>query len=212
MSEQETSKGKTSVKKHISIKKRKVTLSVSIAFVVLLLVFGTFIILEARNSKQPEPDYIPLANDDSMSYEFNLTASGKHTVKVSAGDSFTVSYKIYRTDADTDFNIYAVQNEIEYDPSVFELVEDSITCKYTVSLHSYDDGRCRVFMNAFSSSLSGFEYKQGAEFGSFTLKVKDDAEPGSYTITSNNCGMAVPGGGALYSHTVNDLTVEIESN
>ena len=108
-----------------------------------------------------------------------------------------------------DFVIYAVQNEIEYDSSVFELIEDSISCGYTYSIHDYDGGVSRIFMNAYAVTPAGFDYKQGAEFGSFTLRVKEDAPAGKYDITSNEYGMAAQGGYSLYSSTVRDLTVEI---
>lgn len=191
--------------------KQRATIMVLIGLIVILLLF----IIIPKNDRETEilpTGTVPLSEDDSMSFEFNLTSSGKHSVSLSPGERFTVSYRIYRTDNDEDFPVIAVQNEIEFDPGIFELVEDSISCGYTTSIHTYEDGRCRVFMNAYSVSPQGFEYKQGAEFGSFDLKVRDDASPGSYQITSNRCEMVSPGGEALYSFTVKDLTVKIIDN
>ena len=198
---------RTNVKK--GKKKRDTVVMVSIVFLVLLVVFGVYSILNINVHPSSEPS--PLKEDESMRFEFNLTSDNKHTISVSPGESFTVTYKIYRTDADSDFVIHAVQDEIEYDSSVFELIEDSISCGYTVSIHDYDDDKCRIFMNTFAVTPEGFEYKQGAVFGSFTLKVKSDAASGSYDITNNNCEMSASKGYALYAFTVKDLTVTIVS-
>lgn len=185
---------------------------VLLGIVAILIVFGLLKSLDASREEENVSDGpVILPVDDSMTFEFSLTSSGKHAVALTPGDVFTVSYKIYRTDKDADFQIYAVQNEIEFDPEIFELIEDSISCGYTTSIHSYDNGRCRIYMNAFSPSPSGFKYIQGAEFGSFSLKISDNATPGSYEITSNNCKITDQGGQSLYKSTVKNVTVEINN-
>ncbi|MBR2780437.1 MAG: hypothetical protein IKD81_03375 [Eubacteriaceae bacterium] len=198
-------------KKKIGIKKKSVFLAVAvgiIVFVAALLAAGSL----GGRGDDPDPGVpVLLPEDDSMSFEFNLTASGKHSVTVAPGDTVTVLFRLYRTDTDADFSVYAVQNEIEFDTGVFELVEDSISCRYTVSVHSYEDGRCRIYMNTFSTSPSGFVYTQGAEFGSFTLRVKDDVPPGTYQIASMNYKMSASGGRALYASTSKDVEVEVKS-
>ena len=200
-----TTRKKTAGRKR---KKRDSIIMVSLILFVLLVVFGVYSLQNRNNGPEPTGP-VPLEEDDSMKVEFNLTAGGKHTVSISPGESFTVTYRIYRIDKDSDFIIHSVQDEIEFNTDVFELIQDSISCGYTVSIHDYDGARCRVFMNTYAITPEGFEYKQGAEFGSFTLKVKDNAPFGSYEITNNSCEMAAPGGFSTYAYTVRDLTVNI---
>lgn len=59
---------------------------------------------------------IPIsAEDDSMSFLFSLTANGKDTVEVETGDIITVVFQLDRTDANEQYMMYAMQNEIRYD-------------------------------------------------------------------------------------------------
>ena len=189
-------------------RKKDIAVTALIIIGVLLFIIGSYAISEqSKGEEQAGP--VPLSEDASMRFEFNLASSGKHSIDVGPGEAFTVSYRIYRTDSDSDFIIHSVQDEIEFDTDIFELIEESISCGYTVSIHQYDGARCRVFMNTYAATPAGFEYKQGEEFGSFTLKVRDSAPAGSYDITNNNCEMSASGGYSLYSHTVKDLTVNI---
>ena len=189
-------------------RKKDIVATALIIICVFLYILGAYVI-SGRSEKQNQSGTVPLSEDASMRFEFNLASSGRHSIDVMPGDTFTVSYRIYRTDSDSDFVIHSVQDEIEFDTDVFELIEDSISCGYTVSIHQYDGARCRIFMNTYAVTPEGFEYKQGAEFGAFTLKVKDSALAGSYDITNNNCEMSASGGYSLYAHTVKDLTVKI---
>lgn len=191
-------------------RKQDTIIMLLLVMVVLLMTFCVYVMIDKyKSNEQPEIDPKPLSENDAMTFEFNLTSSGRHAIELSPGDTFTVVYRLYRNDEDSDFVIYAVQNEIEYDSSVFELIEDTLSSSYNVSVHDFGNNKYRVFMNAFSTVSTGFEYKQGSEFGSFTLRVRDDAPSGSYDITSNDCGMSAPGGYAVYSYSVKDLTVTI---
>lgn len=151
---------------------------------------------------------IALPVDSSMRFEFNVAGNGMHQLEVSRGDIITVEYKLYRLDANEDFPVYAVQNEIEFDTAAFRLIEDSIQSAYTTSVHQLDGGGCRVFMNTFSSGPDGFTYGQGAVFGSFQLEVL--ANEGTYEVTSNDYEMSCKGGESLYEAVSNDLSVTVK--
>ena len=166
----------------------------------------------SESSGEPEPSGgNKLPEDDSMSFVFDLSSGGEHEVTASAGDTVTVEYRLFRTDADSSFMIHAVQNEIEFDSDVFELAEDGISCSYTVSIHDYGNGKTRVYMNTFSAVPDGFEYEQGGIFGTIVLKVRENAPAGAYIISSENYKMSTSTGMAFYSSSSEDLKVEIIS-
>ncbi len=152
-----------------------------------------------------------LPEDDSLSFVFDLSSGGEHNMTASGGDTVTVEYRLFRADEDSSFMIHAVQNEIEFDTDVFELVEDGISCSYTVSTHDYGNGKTRIYMNTFSAVPDGFEYEQGGLFGAIVLKVKEDAPAGTYIISSENYKMSTSTGMAFYSSSSEDLNVEIIS-
>ncbi len=198
-------------------KTRKSVSSTRVRLLMVLAMFGLIFLIAVfyyLSGGEVAPDegidtIQPIPEDESMSFEFNLTSDSKHIVTLKPGDTFKVVYRLYRTDKDEDFNLYAVQNEIEYDPSVFVLDTETISSRFKTSIHSVSDNANRIFMNMFSAVDAGFDYKQGDVFGSFVLKVREDALPGSYDITSNNCRMSNYDGTASYKCTVNDLTIEI---
>lgn len=205
-------KKRNTAKKRVSREKRKRDI-VSMVSIILLSMFAMFamysLLDKGDNSETSGP--APMAEDDSMMFEFDITSSEKYTIDVLPGEVFTVTFRIYRMDADSDFIIHSVQNEIEFDSSVFELNEESISCDYRVSVHEFARGKTRLFMNAYAVTAEGFEYIQGETFCSFTLTVKDNAPAGSYYITNNEYEMSDSEGHAKYAIAVKDLTVNIVS-
>ena len=65
------------------------------------------------------------AVDESRKFEFSLSVDGKTEKYVSTGDVISVTFTLKRTDADEEYAMYAMQNEILYDSTFFELVEGS---------------------------------------------------------------------------------------
>ena len=65
------------------------------------------------------------AVDSSKSYLFELSIDGSDTKHAAAGDIVTVLLTLKRTDKDEGYTMYAMQDEICYDPAFFELVQGS---------------------------------------------------------------------------------------
>lgn len=66
-----------------------------------------------------------MAVDESQSYLFELSIDGSGTKQAAPGDIVTVALALKRTDADEGYTMYAMQDELCYDPEFFELVENS---------------------------------------------------------------------------------------
>ena len=94
-------------------------------------------------------------------FTFDLTVDGEHTKTVAPGDIVTVLLTLQRTDADAGYTMYAMQDEILYDPDFFELVEGGALL--TSGVQSTDitlrDGMREFYMNYLS--LSGGIGKPG---------------------------------------------------
>lgn len=65
------------------------------------------------------------AVDESKSFDFVLSVDGKAERQAVTGDVITVTFTLRRTDADEPYPLYAMQNEILYDGTFFELVPGS---------------------------------------------------------------------------------------
>ena len=87
-------------------------------------------------------------------FAFDLTVDGEHTKTVAPGDIVTVLLTLQRTDADAGYTMYAMQDEILYDPDFFELVEGGALL--TSGVQSTDitlrDGMREFYMNYLSLS------------------------------------------------------------
>ena len=64
------------------------------------------------------------AAEDDMTFSFEMTVDGKDTKEVQTGDIITVVLKLKRTDAEEAYTMHAMQDELRYDSTFLELVED----------------------------------------------------------------------------------------
>lgn len=183
-------------------------------FLVLLLVIFVLLLIvvwqscRKDESQQADRDTTELPVSDEMVFEFQLSSEDRHELEVTEGDIITVVFRLYRTDQDADFKMYALQNEIQFDGSVFELVEGSIDSAYTTSFHEMEDGFCRLFINTFSPTPEGTDFAQGAVLGTFQLKVLSGA--GEHEVSSENYEMSMKNGEELYEATANNLKITIK--
>lgn len=195
--------------KKVSVKKRIIYI-----LIFMIVAVGSFTLMYLQGEKpkrtgEDDGSVKSLPIDDSMSFDFALISDNSHSITVKPGDEFTVRYIIKRVDEDSDFRMYAVQNEIQFDGKAFELVNGSLRSSYTFSVHELGDGVCSIFMNGYSPDPEGVLLSRNYEFGSFVLKARN-AE-GEYKISSNNCEMSTKGGTKLYMHSVTDLDIKIEN-
>ena len=146
--------------------------------------------------------------DDSRKYEFDLNSNGENEIEAQKGDIITVALYLNRTDSSSDADIYAMQDEIEYDPEFFEIQEDSISL--TNGIKSTDIelvDKTHVFYLNFVSMSGGDSWESNYLLGSFQVKVIGDS--GAAYLKNSNCSVSVEDGTTGYSYETKDLKVTV---
>lgn len=144
-------------------------------------------------------------------FTFDLTVDGEHTRTVNPGDIITVLLTLRRTDADTGYNMYAMQDELLYDPDFFELVEDGALL--TSGVQSTDitlrDGMREFYMNYLSLS-GGAAWNARTVVG--TVQFRVIAESGTSKIMSRNYLVSREDGSESYVCTAEDVTIVVSTD
>ena len=157
------------------------------------------------------------AGDPVLSYE--LYVDGLDTKEAEPGDIVTVTLYLQRTDSDAAYTMYAMQSEIRYDSTFFELVEDSWTLYNGVnSTDIAVGGGFREFYMNFVSLSGGVQWQARTRVGSFQLRVI--GTEGVSTITNEDFLVSKPDGNGSYECDCNvatvivtaDCTVKFETN
>lgn len=147
------------------------------------------------------------AVDESRQFDFSLTVDGSAEKKAATGDIITVMFTLRRTDADEPYPLYAMQNEILYDGTFFELVPGSGMANNSIRTTDITlrDGYHAFYMNRASFNAEGETWQANTMVGTFQLKVIGTA--GSSVIRSSNNFVSTKGGEDRYAATAQDVTV-----
>lgn len=152
---------------------------------------------------------IPVLADENTFF-FELSADGNQEKEVNVGDIITVNLRLKRTDSSEPYMMYAMQDEIHYDSTFFELVERSemlgegITTTDIAMVDQYRE----FYMNYLSMS-GGKQWDADTLIGSFQLKVI--GESGVSQITNQDYLISTRDGSSSYQCKANDLTVIIST-
>lgn len=148
------------------------------------------------------------AADDNMSFLFDITSDGKSERRVEPGDIITVTLKLKRTDKDSTYTVYAMQDELRYDSRFLELIPDS--CVLETGVVSTDiamvDNHREFYMNYLSLS-GGAQWKSTTQIGSVQFKVI--GESGVTKISNQDYLVSFADGSGSYDCVANDLTLII---
>lgn len=143
---------------------------------------------------------------DNPSFEFLLTVDGMEQREVQKGDVITVTLTLRRTDSTTPYKMTAMQDEIAYDGSFFQYVENSAVLKDGITGKDIGlvDGSRRFYMN-FLSLSGGSTWEPETRIGSFQLRVI--SEQGVSRITSQNHLVPLKNTQSASQSTANHLTL-----
>ena len=161
------------------------------------------------------------AEDASQAYLFELTVGDSGGAAVSHGDEFTVKLTLTQTKpgTGTEYAIYAAQDEIFYDSTIFELVPYSgtelanvLAPKFGCSERTQSDGITKRLMFHFSSSEDGGDmYPTSMTIAEFKFKVIGAPTVGNIaSITNRNQKMVAENPYNLYTTAVRDLTINFD--
>lgn len=150
-----------------------------------------------------------LAEDPT--FTFDLTVDGEHTKTVNPGDIITVMLTLQRTDTDASYNMYAMQDELLYDPDFLELVEDSalLTSGVQSTQITLRDGMCEFYMNYLSLS-GGAAWNARTVVG--TVQFRVIANSGTSQISNQNYLVSRKDGSDSYACTAEDVTVVVSTD
>lgn len=143
---------------------------------------------------------------ENESFRFELSIDGSDTKEVKTGDVITVVLRLMRTDTTEAYTMYAMQDEIRYDSTFFELVEGSAVLSSgveTTDIGMRDNYR-EFYMNYLSTS-GGTMWEADTLVGSFQLRVI--AESGVTQITNEDHLVSVRDGSGSYSSEGNAVSV-----
>ena len=146
------------------------------------------------------------AEDSSRDFLFELAVDGSDRKEAEPGDLITVVFTLRRQDGDEAYPMYAMQNEIRYDPAFFELVEGSELLGEGVEMKDLGlrDGQREIYMNYLSLS-GGKNWNRSTTVGSFQLRVV--GENGSSRIQSTDYLVSTADGSDHYKASAQDVTV-----
>lgn len=152
-----------------------------------------------------------LAADNSRCYDFTLTVDGKQEVTANPDQIVTVTLVLNRTDSDMAADMYAVQAELLYDDTFFELVEGSVMTSSGVEwtdMARRTGGR--AFYLNFLSLSGGEEWDSKVQMGTFQMRVI--AQSGASVIDSENCIVSVADGSDGFVSVNNDVKVIVSTD
>lgn len=148
------------------------------------------------------------AVDSSKSYLFELSIDGGDTKHAAAGDIVTVLLTLKRTDKDEGYTMYAMQDEICYDPAFFELVQGSAMSAAAIETTDISlRGGLRAFYMNFVSFGGGEDWDASTMIGTFQLKVIGTS--GSSTIRNTENLVSTSDGMDRYASEARDVTVVV---
>lgn len=148
------------------------------------------------------------AADTGRTFAFDLSVDGGAEKSAAVGDEITVTFTLRRTDSAEEYTMYAMQNEIVYDPTFYQLVDGSVMATSGVQTKDLGlrDGNHSLYMN-FVSLIGGETWKADTVVGSFRLKIIGTT--GSSAIRSTNCFVSTQDGTEQYAATQQDVTVSV---
>ncbi len=149
---------------------------------------------------------IPLSAASAPSFCFSLQIDGETETYASPGDIITVVFTLDRTDSKDAYPMYAMQNEIRYDSTFFELIEDSITVGEGIVTRDIriNDREHELYINCLSLS-GGVDWNAKTSIGSFQMRVIGEA--GFSIISNQDCSISRPDGSGSYPFVTENLTV-----
>lgn len=147
-----------------------------------------------------------VAYGDEPAYIFKLSVNGWESCNALPGDTVTVTVTLHRTAGDEP--MYAMQDEVTFDPSFFALQPDSLLLHsgVTSSVIPLRDGHQAVCLH-FLSFGDGEDWAAETVVASFQLKVL--SRSGTGVLSQRSFLVSSRDGMELFPVTTEDSSVEI---
>lgn len=175
----------------------------------ILRIFSTLMMLNILLCSVCTSAYATETTATNFSYE--LSVDGTDTKEVKKGDIITVVLRLKRTDSDEPYTMYAMQDEICYDSTFLELVEEgTVLGQGIASTDIAMADRYRQFYMNYVSMEGGTQWVADCLIGSIQLKVI--GESGVTQITSEDYLVSVQDGSGSYPCEANTVTLVLTTD
>lgn len=181
-------------------------------FSTMLKIISVFILLISwRLTVTATAGGVTDSGSSTPSFLFELSVDGQDSKEVEPGDVITVVLRLKRTDANEEYIMYAMQDEIRYDSTFLELVEGSAMLGHgIVSTDIAMVDRYREFYMNYLSMGGGEKWNADTLIGSFQLKVTGDS--GVTKITSEDYLVSYKDGSGGYPCEANELIIILSTD
>ncbi len=151
------------------------------------------------------------AAETEPNFAFELTVDGADTKRVNTGDIITLHLNLEKTNSSKSYTMYAMQDEIQYDGSFFELVEGSSMLYTGVAAKDIAnvDRHRELYMNYLSMS-GGTQWNANTLVGTVQLKVI--GKSGVTKITNQDYLVSLQDGSGSYPCSANEVTIILSTD
>lgn len=145
---------------------------------------------------------------EEPTFVFDLTIDGVSETRAAKGEVVTVALRLKRTDGGGDFTMYAMQDEVAYDPAFFRLVPEGTLTRDGIRTADVTaaDGR-RSFVLSFVSFEGGESWSADTLVGMFQLEIIGDS--GAATLENTRYLVSQSDGAGQYEALAQDVTVVV---
>lgn len=151
------------------------------------------------------------AVDNSRSFNFDLSVNGQHEVQVTPGEIVTVMFTLERTDSGDPYTMYAMQNEIRYDDTFVQLVENGSIVSAGIETRDIAlRGSGREFYMNYVSFADGEQWNARQIIGTFQVQVNGTS--GATVLSNENFKVSLRDGSDVYAAQAEDLTLIVSGD
>ncbi len=148
---------------------------------------------------------------DEPEFRFLLQADGVSKKQVSTGDIVTVVFTLERTDSTDAYTMYAMQNEIRYDSTFFEVIEESVLVNEGILTNNFaQNGYERELYMNFLSMSGGTSWQANMIVGSFQMRVIGTS--GAGRISSEDFCVSAADGISRYPSIAEDVILVVSED
>lgn len=146
--------------------------------------------------------------DETPRFQFAMTVDGISETQADPGDIVTLTLRLLRTDDSGDYTMYAMQDEVVYDPAFFQPVEASTLCADGVRMTDFEAvNGDRVCAFSFVSFHGGERWTADTIVAMLQLRVL--GESGASALRQQNYLVSHQDGEGRYAAAATDVTVVV---
>lgn len=151
----------------------------------------------------------PAAQAEEMpSFRFSLSANGKTEVQAQPGDVIALLLRLERTDSDDPYTMYAMQDEVVYDPLFLQLLpENSLTAEGVRIADAAEAGGVRACYLAFADFNGGAAWQANTVVAVVQFQVV--GQSGASVLHNRNYLVSRQDGRSAYDAAACDVTVVV---